>query len=123
MITPPPPDLPAPAIDSINPNGRPDYAEDPHHCEPPDQTQRPSTRHNPGLGIFHAPGSPRSLSSGSGDEGPGIGDGVAAVAISGDRYRCRVEQGDPVRLDRFPPSVGGGEPAADVLPPPAMQCP
>src|SRR6478672_12145862 len=52
MITPPPPEHPAPAKDSINPNGRPDYAEDPHHCEPPDQTQRPSTRHNPGLGIF-----------------------------------------------------------------------
>src|SRR6185295_10475469 len=57
MITPPPPEHPAPAKDSINPNGRPDYAEDPHHCEPPDQTQRPSTRHNPGLGIFSSPGS------------------------------------------------------------------
>src|SRR6185436_10836928 len=57
MITPPPPEHPAPAKDSINPNGRPDYAEDPHHCEPPDQTQRPSTRHNPGLGIFQATGS------------------------------------------------------------------
>jgi hypothetical protein len=51
---------------------------------------------------------------------PRVGDGVAPVAVSGDRHRRQVEQLDPVHRDRCPLPRGSGEPAANVLPSPAM---
>ncbi len=53
----------------------------------------------------------------------GDGDRVASLPVPGDRHRFEVEQLRPVRRDRSPPSIGGGEPAAHLLPRPAMQRP
>src|SRR3954447_15154554 len=73
---------------------------------------------------LHATGSPWSLPwACSRSLCPGVGDLVSSVAIPPDRYRFGVEQFDPVRADRFPPAGVVGEPATDVLPPPAMPGP
>jgi hypothetical protein len=56
-------------------------------------------------------------------EGPGAGDRIASVAVSGDRYLSEAEQLDPVRGDGISPAVRRGEGPADVFPPPAVQCP
>src|SRR5581483_11596904 len=89
-------------------------------CRDCSRTVSPGRSPNPACGS-HRTGLSTVAASGAGWQSPGIGDRIAPVSISGYRHRCQVIQLDPVCRDRLPSPFRGGEPLADVFPPPTMQ--